>query len=103
MWLSIPEEPLDLKRRILHLKQRSGIGWDKFALWFGNPLPSYLWRHWKSELRSRGFTWQKFLKLMRFVNRDALLWVNDKITWEEFIKRVVETIEGPLGELVRRG
>ena len=105
MELPIPEEPLNLKRRVLDLRSRLGpnvgIDWDNSALWFGNPIPSYLWKYWKSELRSRGFTWQKFLKLMKLMNRDALLWVNDKISWEEFVKRVIETIESPLGELLR--
>jgi transposase len=100
--IGIPEEPQDIKDYILRLRSRmepsGGIDWDPLLVWAGNKIPQYLWNHWKRELSERGFTWQKFLRLLRYRTDDAILWAYDRITWESFIERIVESIDGPLGK-----
>lgn len=106
MSLKAPEEPVEVKRQILEAKARLGssadIDWDSLAVWFGNRVPSYLWKHWKEGLEEKGFTWQRFLRVMRYRTDDALLWAEGKMPWEAFVGRVVESLEGPLGEMVKR-
>lgn len=98
--ISIPSEPMEIKAQILEYMKRSGSGssgidWDSLALWYGNPIPSYLWKNcgWKNVLSKQGFTWQKFLKKMKYRTEDALLWVKGSITWEDFAKKVIESID----------
>lgn len=55
------------------------------------------------KLREEGFTWQKFLKLMKYRTGDAILWANDRITWEDFMNNVLESIRGPLGKALAEG
>lgn len=100
--LEIPPEPEEIRQSILALRSRLGpsvgIDWDSLAVWAGNRIPQYLWAKWKMELREEGFTWQKFLKLMKYRTGDAILWANRRITWENFMNKVLESIRGPLGK-----
>lgn len=104
--LPVPPEPLDAKERILAVRARLGPGrdvdWDPLAVWFGNRIPSYLWRRWKAELTKEGFTWQRFLRLMKYRTDDLILWANGTLPWESFVRRVIDSLEGPLGEVVKR-
>lgn len=105
MALADPAEPIDLKARIIKIKTTYGPGsridWESTAVWMGNSLPKHLWEVWKSELEQNGFTWQKFLKLMKYHTEDIILWANDKASWKEFVKKVCVSLEGPLGEMIR--
>lgn len=100
--LEIPPEPEEIRQSILALRSRlgpnRGIDWDSLAVWGGNRLQQYLWTKWRMELRPKGFTWQKFLKLMKYRTGDAILWANGRISWEKFVKGVLESIRGPLGK-----
>ena len=102
--LYIPEESKDVKKFILAVRLQLGesktINWNSLAVWSGNRIPQYLWRKWRTELTKRDFTWQKFLKLMKFNTEHAILWAYDRITWKEFVERVIESIEGPLGKAI---
>lgn len=101
----IPKEPAEIKKQILELRVRLGsnneIDWNSLAVWYGNSIPQYLWSTWKGELKRKGFTWQKFLKLLKYRTDDAFLWVAGKISWADFTKKVLESLEGPLGDIVR--
>jgi len=105
MGLNPPKEPIEIKKQILELRSRLGsdneIDWNSLAVWYGNRIPQYLWGAWKGELGKKGFTWQKFLKLLRYRTDDAFLWVAGKMSWGDFMKEVLESLEGPLGEMVR--
>ncbi len=100
--LEIPPEPKKIQESILALRSRlspsSGIDWDSLAVWAGNRIPQYLWAKWKMKLREEGFTWQRFLKLMKYRTADAILWANGRISWEDFVNKVLESIRGPLGK-----
>jgi len=73
------------------------INWDSFIVWAGNKLPKYLWDTWKADLKPRGFTWQKFMRLMRYRTDISVLWYKGALPWRDFVKGVIELIEGPLG------
>jgi hypothetical protein len=42
--LTIPPEPVETKTQILRNMKAlgSGANWNTLALWYGNPLPTYL-------------------------------------------------------------
>jgi hypothetical protein len=107
MGLARLDEPAELKKQIIKIKATHGSGsridWDSVAVWLGNSLPKYLWEGWKNELGEKGFTWQKFLKLMKYRTEDIILWVNDKISWADFMGRVTCSIDGPFSEMIRGG
>lgn len=104
MGIDPPEEPVEIKKQILELRGSLGsnnkIDW-KLAVWYGNRIPQYLWGAWKEELAKKGFTWQKFLKLLRYRTDDAFLWVAGEMSWRDFMKKVLESLEGPLGEMIK--
>jgi len=97
-----PPEPEKIKKEILelrsHLGEGEGIDWDSLAAWAGNRIPSYLWTEsrWKNVLGKRGFTWQRFLKLMKYHTRDMALWMTGRISWEEFVQKLIEDIKSEL-------
>ncbi len=97
---------MELKKHLLKLRatqsSKSTIDWDSVTVWIGNNIQKHLWSSWKSELETSGFTWQKFLKLMKYHTEDTILWVNDKMAWGDFIGKVIESLEGPLGEMIKR-
>lgn len=106
MGLMVPKEPTEIKKQILELRDRLGPGneidWNSLAVWYGNRIPQYLWNTWKEELEKKGFTWQKFLKLLKYRTDDAFLWVAGKMPWGGFMEKVLESLEGPLGEMIKR-
>jgi hypothetical protein len=100
--LKIPPEPIEVKNFILAVQSRLGknntVNWDSTAVWAGNKVPQYLWSYWRNELTKKGFTWQKFLMLMKYRTDDAILWANNRITWGEFANKILGAIEGPFGK-----
>ena len=103
--LLTPKEPAEIKKRIKSFHQKSNsnsIDWAPLNVWFGNQLPKYLWREWKDKLKSSGFTWQKFLKLLKYRTDAIILWSQDKLKWEDLVKEIKELINSPLGENIRK-
>jgi hypothetical protein len=105
MALVDPAEPMELKNRIIRIKAAlssgSRIDWESATVWIGNSLPKHLWENWKRELSKNGFTWQKFLKFMKYHTEDVILWSNEEISWKDFVEKVCGSLEGPLGEMIR--
>ncbi len=103
--LKIPPESQELRaevKRLRDLMAGPGVKWDPLAVWYGNKIPKYLWGQWKDELKQRGFTWQTFLKLLRYRTDGAVLWFLGKQDWETFVRQTIELIKGPLGERVSK-
>lgn len=102
MKLPTPQEPQHVKDWIRSIEKMSSkdpaIKWENLNVWYGNQLPKYLWEVWKDELKPAGFTWQKFLRLLKHRTDAVLLWYKGAYTWEQFIKETIKLIEGPLGE-----
>ena len=102
MKLTIPPEPKEIKvfMEKIHktIYNTPGINWPPAVIWVGNKLPKYFWDHWKTELKSAGFTWQKFMRLMRYRTDNALAWYWSTISWKAFAETVKELIEGPAGK-----
>ena len=101
MKLHVPNEPKDILARMKAVRQQMGdstIDWDSFSVWHGNQLPQYLWNEWKDELKTRGFNWQKFLKLLRMRTDTILGWFKGIRKWEETANDIIDLIESPLGE-----
>ena len=106
MKLPTPKEPTHVKDYIKSVEgalvKTPGVNWDSLNVWYGNKLPQYLWNEWKDELKPRGLTWQKFLKLLRQRTDAVLLWYKGAYTWERFIKETINLIEGPLGQEIAK-
>ena len=101
MKLQIPKEPKEILARMKAIRKQMGdslIDWDSSAVWYANQLPQYLWNEWKDELKTRGFTWQKFLKLLRMRTDTILGWFKDIRKWEDTAKDIIDLIESPLGK-----
>ena len=98
-----PKERPDIKAEMQAMKNQlnsPGIDWDSYVVWTGsqNHLPAYLWQEWKAELTPRGFTWQKFTKLLRYKTDRMVYWYRGMISWDELIKEITEFIEGRYGK-----
>ncbi len=107
MSLHIPKEPQEVKEWIRSIEKMSSktpdAKWENLNVWYGNQLPKYLWAEWKDVLKPRGFTWQKFLKVLRQRTDTILLWYKGAQSWEQFIKDTIKLVEGPLGnEIAKR-
>jgi len=75
-----------------------GLYWNSLNVWYGNQLPKYLWNEWENDLKPKGFSWQKFLRLLKHRTDKIILWYKGIIKWEELVKEFVDLIEGPLGQ-----
>ena len=106
MTLHAPKEPKHVKDWIRAIEKMSnktpGTKWENLNVWYGNKLPQYLWDEWKGVLKPRGFTWQKFLKLLRHRTDAVLLWYKGAYTWKQLVKETVSLIEGPLGKEIAK-
>lgn len=106
MKLFIPKEPEHVKEWIESvdrgLSKTPGTKWESLGVWYGNQLPKYLWSEWKDILKPRGFTWQKFLKLLKHRTDAVLLWHKGMYTWKQFVQETISLIEGPLGKEIAK-
>ena len=95
--LPIPPEPAHIRKQILERYSRlrvSSMEDKALAIWFGSPIPSYLWSksEWGRMLRPYGLTWQMFLEICSLHTQDMIKWVEGNITWDELIKKVKASI-----------
>lgn len=106
MNLHVPKEPKHVKDWIRSVEGMShktpGVRYDSLNVWYGNQLPKYLWDEWKDTLKPRGFTWQKFLRLLKHRTDAVLMWYKEAYTWEQFIKETINLIESPLGQEIAK-
>jgi len=101
MNLPLPPEPEDIKAFTKEVRGKFKESWagddidqDSLAVWYLNKIPSYLWKYWKSELEREGYTWQRFLKVIKLHTNDAVLWaLDDRLSWNTFIENVAATLE----------
>ena len=95
------KEPKNLKNALTALREdldnKVKIKWDSTTVWAGNKIQKYIWENWRNDLLKRGFSWPKFLTLMKFNTDYAILWLYDKISWDDFLTKVRNSITGPLG------
>jgi len=105
MKLSMPPEPIMLKTQ--SKEQKRGREWDidSIALWFGNRLPSYLWKEggWSKPLKAEGYSWQSFLKILSLHKREMIRWSRDAISWREFLLKLQDTIKDPVFKKILLG
>mgnify|MGYP006284955331 CR=1 FL=1 len=98
MRLRIPPEPVILKKQFKVQKKEMGLKFDSLVLWFGNKLPSYLWKEggWSLKLKEEGYTWQGFLKILSLHKKELIRWSAGSITWKELLLQLQDTISDPL-------
>ena len=98
MSICVPPEPLTLKKSIKDLMDKySSERWhaDKFLVWFGNRIPSYLWTEcrWKYPLTKEGWTWQSFLKLLSKRTDNFVRWARGELNWESLINEIIRDLK----------
>ena len=98
MDLPVPPEPKDIKMFIKEQRKRLGpesnIDYDSLAVWYLNKLPSYLWKHWKIHLESKGYTWQRFVKVLKYSTSDIIEWaLYDNLEWDKLVNRLAELLD----------
>lgn len=97
MKLTIPPEPTILKDQAKGAAEKK---WDidTLSMWFGNRLPSYLWKEggWSIPLKIEGYTWQSFLKILSLHKKEIIRWSRNALSWGEFLSKVQETIKDPV-------
>jgi SOS regulatory protein LexA len=102
MKISHIPEPIELKIWMQSLSKTEPIGrsfdLDHYVVWAGNKLPKYLWDAWKQELKTTGLNWQRFMRLLRYRTDLGVMWYKGAISWQEFMRDVIELIQGPLGK-----
>ena len=94
MKLSIPPEPTMIKKQFD--KEINKI--ETFTLWFGNRLPSYLWKEggWAKPLKKEGYNWQSFLKILSLHKKDMIKWSWDTLSWRDFLVKIQKTLKDPV-------
>jgi len=101
MGLKVPREPVEIKELIQVVRARMGgegglvdVDYDSLAVWAFNRLPKYLWNEWKNGLKSRGITWQKFLRILRLHTLDIIEWsLRESMSWPELVRRIEKSID----------
>jgi len=98
MKLSIPPEPMMLKERLIEQKIGIEMKLDSLTLWFGNRLPSYLWKDggWSKPLKEEGYSWQSFLKILSLHKKEMISWSRNKLSWNDFLLKIQDTLRDPV-------
>jgi len=96
--LTIPPEPKILKEQLLTQKKSIELKIDSLTVWFGNKLPSYLWKEggWSKPLKKEGYNWQSFLKIISLHKKEMIKWSWDTLSWKDFLLNIQETIKDPV-------
>jgi len=98
MELPIPPEPKEIKEFIKRQRGKFGsvpdIDHDSLSVWYLNRLPSYLWKYWKTVLENAGYTWQKFIKVIKYATDDIIDWaLYDNLEWNGLVKKLAKLLE----------
>ncbi len=88
--MKIPEEPKNIKAEIEARRKKLG---GYLSVWYGSPISSHLWTEWKEELKEKGFTWQKFQKLMSHYTDEMIQWSRGQMSWESLVEKILESIK----------
>lgn len=98
MKLTIPPEPKMLKKHLMEQKEEIESKLDSLTIWFGNRLPSYLWKDsgWSKPLKTEGYNWQSFLKIISLHKKEMIKWSRDTLSWNDFLLKVQDTIKDPV-------
>jgi hypothetical protein len=98
MKLSIPPEPTMIKKQFGKEINKIEMKIETLTLWFGNRLPSYLWKEggWSKPLKKEGYSWQSFLKILALHKKDMIKWSWDTLSWRDFLKKIQDTLKDPV-------
>lgn len=102
--LDVPREPMDLKQRLRQMRDiacggySDSISCENRVIWSSSDIPKYLWNEWKDTLKNHGYTWQKYLSVLKLASGDLILWAfRDSLTWSELVKRIIKLLEIYMG------
>jgi hypothetical protein len=98
MNLEIPPEPKSLKKQISKQKRNIESKIDSLALWFGNKIPSYIWKDggWSKPLKKEGYNWQSFLQIFALHKKDMIRWSWNTISWKQLLNKIEDTLKDPV-------
>ena len=68
--------------------------------WVGNRKASKIWAQIGTDLTKAGFTWPKYLRLLRLMRREVFLYQLGELSLTLFLGNIVNEAKGPLGRLI---
>lgn len=98
MNLIIPPEPKIFKKQFIGQKKGIDLKIDSLTFWFGNKLPSYLWKNggWSKPLKAEGYNWQSFLKILSLHKKEIIKWSQNTLSWKDLLLKIQSTIKDPV-------
>jgi hypothetical protein len=98
MRFAIPPEPKILKKQFIDQIKDIEFKIDSLTVWFGNRLPSYLWKNggWAKPLKAEGYNWQSFLKILSLHKKEMIKWTRNTLSWKDFLLKIQDTIKDPV-------
>ena len=110
--LDVPREAEHLKNLLLSMwveigqirLGKTGEGPESPEVWSaGDKVAEHIWEAWNGDLTGRGFTQRKFTHVMKHKTDDLLLWSCNRISWDQLIDRIIDSIDGPTGQEAIQG
>ena len=68
--------------------------------WVGNVKASEIWRKIGTDLTMVGFTWPKYLRLLRLLREEVFLYQLGELSLTLFVGTIINKAKGPLGRLI---
>jgi hypothetical protein len=98
MKLTIPPEPMIFTKQTKEHKSKRDWDFDSLTIWFGNKIPSYLWKEggWSKPLKEEGYSWQSFLKILSLHKKEMIQWSRNAISWKDLLNIIKDTIKDPV-------
>lgn len=66
--------------------------------WVGNKKASEIWRKIRRDMDKVGFPWAKYLRLLKLMRREVILYEMGELSLTLFIGYIVNHAKGPLGK-----
>ena len=70
--------------------------------WFGNRKASEIWRKIGTDLTKAGFTWPKYLQLLRLLREEVFMYQLGELSFTLFVGTICNKAKGPLGNIILR-
>ena len=68
--------------------------------WLGNEKPSLIWGEIGDILKRKGFTWPSYLRLLRMMKREVVLYEMGEKSHSILLGEVSNAASGPLGKYI---
>ena len=70
------------------MKVKESLEELELKFWLGNEKAKAIWKQLGPALRSQGWTWPHFLKLLSLMRYECVLYMMEKLTWNQLLDEV---------------